>query len=169
MVDNTHQTKTNEWFTPKEYIDLARKLMKEIDLDPASNNHANEIVKATLYFDKKMDGLNREWNGRVFLNPPYGRLGGRSGAGVWINKLISEFQAGNVTEAIVLVNSATGDQWFQPLFDSPICFVNRRIKFYQSSGNKIQPTKSNVFVYFGPNVRKFKRVFKETGHIYLPK
>ena len=168
MADNTHQSKSNEWFTPKEYIDLARQVMGDIDLDPASNEHANEIVKAVQYYDIDMNGLNREWNGRVFLNPPYGRVGVRSGAGVWIENLINEFQSGNVTEAIVLVNSSTGDKWFQQLFDYPICFVNHRIKFYQPSGDKIQPTKSNVFVYFGTNLRKFKKVFGEIGRIYKP-
>jgi len=168
MADNTHQSKSNEWFTPKEYTDLVREVMGGIDLDPASNAHANEIVQADQYFDKEMDGLNREWSGRVFLNPPYGRVGVRSGAGVWIERLIKEYQAGNVTEAIVLVNSSTGDKWFQALFDYPICFVNHRIKFYQPSGDKIQPTKSNVLVYMGANVRKFKKIFGDIGRIYKP-
>jgi phage N-6-adenine-methyltransferase len=168
MADNTHQSKSNEWYTPQEYTDLVKAVLGEIDLDPASNKHANDVIQAAQYFDQEIDGLNQDWRGKVFLNPPYGRVGGRSGAGVWIEKLINEFQAGNVTEGVVLVNSSTGDKWFQPLFDYPICFVNHRIKFYQPSGDKIQPTKSNVLVYFGTNVKKFKKVFRKIGRIYMP-
>lgn len=67
-----HSSATNEHFTPAGYIIAARVLMGGIDLDPASNALANTIVGATSYFDKEMDGFNREWHGRVWLNPPGG-------------------------------------------------------------------------------------------------
>ena len=50
-----------EWYTPKKYIEAARIVMGNIDLDPASSKMANEIVKAPAYFtrDDDPDGLNQ--------------------------------------------------------------------------------------------------------------
>jgi hypothetical protein len=60
----------------------------------------------------------REWRGNIFLNPPYGwcypdgrrkEKGGISSQGHWAKRLIEQYQAGNVTEAILLVNASTGE------------------------------------------------------------
>lgn len=168
MPDNTLQSNSNEWYTPAEYIERVHVMLDGVDLDPASNAIANETIKATCYFDQAADGLSRRWFGRVFLNPPYGRVNGRSGAGVWVDKLLEEYRCGNVREAVLLVNSSTGDQWFQPLFKFAICFVNHRIRFYQADGDKVQPTKSNVFVYLGDQTERFGTIFGPMGKVYLP-
>src|SRR6266849_1217818 len=41
-----------EWYTPKKFIDAARKVLGEIELDPASSQQANRIVKATTFYDE---------------------------------------------------------------------------------------------------------------------
>ena len=43
----------------EEYIELARKTMGSIDLDPASNSEAQRIVKAKKYYDIEINGLNQ--------------------------------------------------------------------------------------------------------------
>ncbi len=65
----------NEWYTPDEFLDLARQVMGGIDLDPASSEIAQQRVDAKIYFTQDDDGLNKDWSGRVWMNPPYeGRL-----------------------------------------------------------------------------------------------
>src|SRR5262245_55434393 len=54
LARNTIATKWTgnpESFTPSIYIEAARAVMDGIDLDPASNAHANETVKAREFFD----------------------------------------------------------------------------------------------------------------------
>lgn len=136
--------------------------MGQIDLDPASCKQANDRIKANRFFDIKSNGLLQDWKGKIFLNPPYGR-GGQS---AWSKKLLEEYSKKNVVEAIMLVNSATGTNWFQSLWDYPICFVSKRIKFVSADDvTKHSPTHSNVFVYLGPNENKFIKEFHQFGPI----
>ena len=62
-----------ENYTPAVYIEAVRRVLGEIDLDPASRRIAQETVKAKRFFTKEDDGLRQVWTGRVFLNPPYAR------------------------------------------------------------------------------------------------
>jgi len=61
----------DEWYTPKAIIEAARVTMGSIDLDPASCEAANEVVKAGRYFTAVDDGLRRPWQGNVWCNPPF--------------------------------------------------------------------------------------------------
>jgi len=142
-----------------------------IDLDPASCERANEVVLANRYYTIEDDALKRPWHAKtVFLNPPYGTDGGKSSAGVWSQRLISEYECGNVGEAILLVFASTSEKWFQPLFQYPICFSNHRIRFHGLQGGGNQPPKGNAFVYFGTDVARFARVFHShnIGRVMMP-
>lgn len=154
-------SESNEWYTPDKYIEAARKVLGEIDLDPASCGLANETVQAKVYFDKEKDGLAQEWFGRVWMNPPYGGL-----SGPFVAKLLSEFEAGNVEEAIVLVNSnSTDTNWFRPLWNHILCFTDHRINFYSPQEKPSGSTHGSVFIYIGPNWEGFADTFKEFGAV----
>lgn len=63
----SHNSGENEWYTPAEFIEAARRVMGEIDLDPASSDIAQETVKANKYYTIDDDGLEQEWSGRVWI------------------------------------------------------------------------------------------------------
>lgn len=153
---------TNEWFTKGRYINLIKEVFQAgIELDPASCELANTVVQAKRYYTIDDNGLTRPWYAsNAYVNPPYKKLKGKSEAGVWLMKLIHEYNAGNVKEAILLVCASTSEQWFQPAFDYPICFTNHRAKFWGPNSTSNAPTKGNAFVYFGKNVDRFARVFE---------
>ena len=70
---------SNAWYTPAKYIESARKVLGEIDLDPFSSLEANQVVKAKNYYTQEDNALNKSWNPkegkgvkhRVWMNPPY--------------------------------------------------------------------------------------------------
>lgn len=164
---STHQrllsSESNEWYTPSKYVEAVRRVLGEIDLDPASSDEANEIVKARSYYTKEDDGLSRDWYGRVFMNPPYGKL-----AGKFVEKLVQEYRNGRVTQAIALLNSnATETRWFKPLWDFTLCFTDHRIHFIPPKGreNRYRATHGSVFVYMGENLHQFWREFSKFGHV----
>jgi DNA N-6-adenine-methyltransferase Dam len=159
-----HLTASNsdEWYTPACYIEAARRVLGQIDLDPASSEVANGIVKAVKFYDRSQNGLLYDWPGRVFLNPPYRRDNIQAD---FINKLVVQYRRGITTAAILLMGNRTETDWFQPLWDYPICFTDHRIKFYSVSGVADSPVTGNVFVYLGPSLEKFKEVFREYGRV----
>ena len=165
-----HSSQSVEWYTPSEYLQAVRQVLGGIDLDPASCELANRAVRAERYYDITTDGLSRSWPGRVFLNPPYGKTeDGQSNQALWSGRLIEQYAAGITSEAILLVNAATGDLWFQSLWQglpasSPICFT-RRIKFYTPEGQPSQPTHGNAFIYLGRRPERFIRAFSAFGII----
>jgi ParB family chromosome partitioning protein len=163
--------KSVEWFTPPRYIELARRAMGgPIDLDPASCEAANQVVRASRYFTREQDGLLRPWPARrLWMNCPYCKTAtGESQQEIWTCKLISEFHAGRVEQAVALVNAATETRWFQRLFDYPLCFPKGKIKFNSPSGIASGPTVGSAFVYFGEEPERFVEVFRSLGPVIVP-
>lgn len=154
------QSMSNDWWTPKQYIDAVYEVMGGIDLDPASTEEANKTVGAKTIYTEDNDGLSQIWQGRVFLNPPYGNL-----CREFIGQFY-EFWGSSVVEAVILVNANSVDtDWFQPLFTGVMCFTDHRINFNSPYGEATASTHGNCFIYFGPNEEKFAAVFEKFGNI----
>lgn len=184
-----HTSVTDAWFTPPAIVEAARDTLEAIDLDPASCDAANRIVKAARFFDELDNGYITPWEGRVFLNPPGGKCDewgrrstdnkGRSSQKAWWFKLANEFVMGNVPAAIFLGFSieilqttqvdpelgANGHELPIPL-DFPLCFPSRRVPFVDETG---EPVKGNthasvVVLLCDPDPRKgnlIRKRFKE--------
>ena len=154
----------NEWYTPYKYISAARKVMGEIDLDPASSETANQKIRAKIYFTSKDDGLKYEWDGRVWMNPPYAR----DLVGQFTEKLSKHYKANEVTEAVVLLNNATETEWEQELLNccSAICLIKGRVKFIDMDGHPSgAPLQGQIIIYLGNNINLFNHYFAKFGKI----
>lgn len=155
-------TGDEEWFTPKEYIEKARLVMGSIDTDPASNDFANKTVRAATHYTLATNGLDHEWCGNVWMNPPYSVVVKK-----FVEKLLTEFSEGRTRQAIILTNNSTDTSWFSMLAQasSAICFTRGRISFHKSDGAHTSPTNGQAFFYLGIDSKKFSKIFSDVGFI----
>lgn len=163
IVNRTSFTGNNEWFTPSEHIELARKVLGAIQLDPASSEIAQRTVKAKTFYTEADDGLSREWTGKVWLNPPYAQ----PAIGHFVDKMVDERAAGRVTEALMLTHNYTDTAWFQKAARAAtaICFTRGRIRFVSPAGDVAAPTQGQAFFYFGDRVQTFIAHFRDVGFV----
>lgn len=156
-----HNAGNNEWYTPTEYIAAAIRVMGHIDLDPASTAEANSIVCASRFYTAEQNGLRHHWQGKVWMNPPY--------ASEWVGqfaaKLAQHVRAGDVPEAIVLVNNATETNWFGALIAvaAAVCFPKGRVRFWEPGGALSAPLQGQAVIYIGPTPDVFRREFAAFG------
>ena len=176
-----HSSRSVEHYTPLWILDAARRVLGTIDLDPATSSYANaKRVRAERFFTREDDGLSRDWIGRVWLNPPGGRVGARSSAAVWWEKLAHEYQSQRVIEAVflgfsieILATAQDAPIWPGSL---PFCVPRRRIEFDRETahGEYVSgdsPTHANIIVYLPRNdtpmrsTRSFIKAFENFGKV----
>ena len=145
-----------EWYTPPRIVERVVATLGEVDLDPSW--HPESPVQAHTTYTVTDDGLSKRWTGRVYLNPPYGRE-----IDAWITRLVEEFEAGTISEAIALVPARVDTEWFRRLDPFPRCFVWGRLTF----ANAVNPAPfPSAVVYLGRNVTRFIEVFGQIGSIF---
>ena len=180
--------------TPEHVLALAREVMGGIDLDPASDVEAQKVVKAKYWLGPgapackiEPNGLYWQWDlsevkgrpARVWLNPPGGVLDpktlqprpkgpGISSAAVWWAKLVHEYNAERVSEALFLAFTLevfrTGQVFARPPQTFPFCIPRGRLRFPSSNGGTVNaPAAASAIVYLGPNVARFRSVFGQIG------
>ena len=153
-----------EYYTPPEIIEAAREVMGSIDLDPASSHRADKIVQADRYFTIEEDGLKQSWEGNIWMNHPFQR--GRNH--LWINKLVEEYNDGNINQACCITYAATSEKWFSPLLAFPQCFLIPRTNYFLPDGSlKRGVTKGSVVTYLGVSVKQFKEIFSNYGVVKI--
>lgn len=154
----------NEWYTPPDIIAAAHRVLREIDLDPASSPKANETVGAKHYFTAEDDGLKQPWYGRVWMNPPYSQPLVSEFAEKWVQ----EVESGHIANGLVLVNNATETRWFQNLLSvcDAVCFLSGRVRYLDETGEaRLAPLQGQAVLYFGADRYGFAGVFDGFGKV----
>eukprot|EP00198_Chlamydomonas_reinhardtii_P005034 XP_001694370.1 predicted protein [Chlamydomonas reinhardtii] len=110
------------YVTPAPILAAVRRLFGgPIDLDPASDQQANQSVKALKFYSAEQDGLaeTNPWAGKVFINPPSGVTGKEAVQGLFLQRALREVGSGAVSEAVLLLKAADavrGDQVWWGLY-----------------------------------------------------
>lgn len=153
-----------EWYTPKHIIEAVRSVMGSIDVDPASSEEAQKTVRAVKHYTEEDNGLNQEWHGNVFLNPPYKM----PHVELFSIKLEQEIAKFHVKQAIFLSNNSTDTRWWQALAKKAAltCFTGGRLKFYQKDEKAAAPIRGSSLMYFGDSDELFCDVFSQIGSIF---
>lgn len=141
--------------------------MGSIDTDPASNDEANKTIQSLIYYTEQNSGLDKQWVGNVWLNPPYGR----GLAEPFITTLIGQYRA-SVTQAVVLTNGVYDTKWWSNLGKhcSALCLPDHRIAFINPETGKSERgnDKNQIFTYLGYNPKKFCEEFQQYGLCVIP-
>ena len=140
--EQTYRGKTDDWLTPKYIIDeLTQEPFGAFDLDPCTPKYMPwETAKKRYSTDD--DGLFHKWEGRVWLNPPYGPQ-----TGEWLNRLCVH---GN---GIALIFARTETKmFFKYVWNgaSSLLFLQGRLSFCYPDGNQAPPaTAPSVLIAYG--------------------
>lgn len=133
---------SDEWYTPPHVFGA---LGLEFDLDPCSPPlPAAEWIPAKRRISQPDDGLSCKWEGRVWLNPPYGRR-----IGEWVRRLTVH------GDGVALVFSRTDTAWFQQAVKlaEAVCFLSKRLRFVpadlEQGGNSVIGTAGAPSVLLG--------------------
>ena len=155
---------STEHYTPQYILDAVITCLGAIDLDPASNSREIPNVPAARHYTSHENGLIQPWQGRVFLNPPFG-----PGVERWFSKLYLERSEGRTTEAIVLWKSATETSAWKTLtvISCRVCFPSVRIRFVGPAGNESGTIFSSALSYIGERPARFERAFARIGIVWM--
>lgn len=162
---NSKVTNRDFYGTPRKWIELSRRVMGGIELDPASCEEANTLnVKANRYYDEGMDALKLSWaSSAIFLNPPYSGRAKQAFAA----RFHEEWNKGYIKQAIILVNNATETHAFEAFSAcaSARAEPRARIQFISVEGRCTanSNTRGQVIFYCGRRAKKFAKVFASAG------
>lgn len=139
VATDSQSSGTNTWLTPKWLLDE----LGEFDLDPCAAPAPRPFPTAKkMIAESEGDGFSIEWNGRVWLNPPYGKH-----ARLWLEKLE---QHGN---GIALVFARTDTAWLQPVMErNGIFFLKGRVPFLRPDGTLPEhggPSTPSILIPYG--------------------
>lgn len=113
---------STEWYTPPHIFEA---LGIDFDLDPAAPPGGLAWIPAQHFLSEADDGLSSAWQGRVWLNPPYGR-----GVERWMRRLALH------GSGMALVFARTDTRWWQEAIEnaSAVCFLAGRLRFVSAVG-----------------------------------
>lgn len=114
---------TDSWITPKHIIDA----IGPFDLDPCACD-PQPWPCAERSFTEADDGLSQPWEGRVWLNPPYGRQ-----TGTWLAQL-ADYGRGT---ALVFARTET-TMFVEQVWNraTAVLFLHGRLWFHRPDGSR---------------------------------
>lgn len=175
MNNPQHSSASDSHLTPEYIVEPSRRVLGHFDLDPATSEFANRLIRAGTIYTREDDGLVQPWAGRVFLNPPGGNLryetcGTKSQQALWWGRLSHAWVAGEVETAIFVGFSLELLQSAQSLtpacphpLDFPHCVPKKRIPFERDAEEVVGELTAEIAGEKDPKKRrKLEKRFQDT-------
>jgi hypothetical protein len=153
-----------DWNTPPDIVAAVHQVFGgPPDLDPCSN--PSSLVNARRNVMLPEDGLTFPWEGKVYVNPPYGK-----GIDRWIQKASESVRA----EVILLIPaSVSAHYWHRYVLGKVsascpakrVCFIRGRLRFVGADSTAPFPA---AVVYWGTEGALFDAAFSDKGWIVTP-
>jgi DNA N-6-adenine-methyltransferase (Dam) len=120
--------KSQDWITPRWILDATGPF----DLDPCA---ADPRPWNCARVNWSTHGLERDWFGTIYLNPPYNRYE----VSAWASKLARH------NNGVALLHARTEAKWFEPVWQhaAVILFLADRIHFHRPNGSR-EPANSGA-------------------------
>lgn len=129
-----------DWETPSEVFDYFNNIFSfTLDAAASANN-----TKCEHFYTEQVNSLDRDWRGRVWLNPPYGRSIAK-----WVKKARTESSKGALV--VCLLKHATETKWWDDIIDSnaTVFRIRGRVKFSNCGINAPFPAVAVIFWPYG--------------------
>jgi len=116
--------KSDEWLTPPEILEA----LGPFDLDPCAAPLPRPWPTAAKHYNREEDGLVLPWEGRVWCNPPYGKI-----AGKWLNRMA--LHANGI--ALIFARTET-EMFFREVWEKAygVLFIEGRLHFHYPDGTR---------------------------------
>lgn len=113
-------SKSDDWPTPRDFYDKMNALHGPFGTDVCASE-AN--AKCPHFYTLADDGLSKEWRGKCWMNPPYGKTIGK-----WVKKAWESSQRGALV--VCLVPARTDTAWWHDFSaKGEVTFTRGRLKF----------------------------------------
>jgi phage N-6-adenine-methyltransferase len=127
---------TDDWETPQALFDELAWIFGGFTLDPCATVHN---AKCARFFTRAEDGLTQRWEGKVFVNPPYGRHIDR-----WVRKAYESSLEKSLV--VCLLPARTDTRWWQEYVKrGQVWFLRGRLKFGQARNAAPFPSAIVIF------------------------
>jgi len=115
--------RSDEWYTPR-YIFDALGLTFEMDVaHPRNHTHTHVPARSFLY----EDGLDHEWCGLIWMNPPFGA---RGAVLPWMRRFLAHGQG------VALTPDRTSAPWFRECWpQADLCLFMPKVRFIRPDGS----------------------------------
>ena len=129
MRGNMPFSQKNDFWTPIEVFDALNERFGPFTLDVAASDENKLAVK---YFTKDDNGLEQEWTGFIWCNPPYVRQEDGTTIKNWIEKAFASVNSGSAQRALLLIPTYLSNHyWHDTIFPhaSHLVFFKSRLDF----------------------------------------
>jgi phage N-6-adenine-methyltransferase len=135
-LDVHFSSATDDWATPDDYFQEVVDAFGPFDIDVCADC---DNAKAPVYFTKDQDGLAQQWEGRCWMNPPYGRE-----IGAWMQKAYESALNGAFVACLVPARTDTA-WWHNFAMRGEITFIRGRLKFGKAKNSAPFPSALVIF------------------------